>query len=104
MRHRLPVPAHPTCVLIASISGLPKLSESARVRSPQIRYPADLRGHPGAFQRLLVCARAWARMLVRVSKRVCLYMDARAQIHSREQIKIPFAGDKCTTSKRETTT
>ena len=47
-----------------------------------------------------MCARAWARVLVRVSKRVCLYMNARAQIHSREQIKILVSGDKCTTSKR----
>ena len=67
----------------------------AACQSPQII--GDTRGLSAAA---CVCVRA----LVRVCKRVCLYMNARVQIHSRVQIKIPFFGDRCTTSKKEATT
>ena len=81
MRHRLPVPAHPTCVLIASLSGLPKLSESARVRSPQIRSSSRSSGTPrGLLAAACVCARVGAR--ARACEQACVFVHERARANT----------------------
>ena len=81
VRHRLPVPAHPTCVLIASLSGLPKLSESARVRSPQIRSSSRSSGTPrGLLAAACVCARVGAR--ARACEQACVFVHERARANT----------------------
>ena len=60
VRHRLPVPAHPTCVLIASLSGLPKLSESARPFPTNQIIQQIFGDTPGPFSGCL-CVRARGR-------------------------------------------